>query len=78
MPGMGKEKYYNDLCFVGLLGRSTISGRDPCISPSAENAKIEAEERMFCTYSAVGNREVNISRELQKHGPWLIIVRINI
>lgn len=79
MSDMGKEKYSNNFCFMELLGRSAAPGRDSCISPSAKNVITEAEERM-CSHRllAVGNREVDVFRELQKHGAWLIIVRINI
>lgn len=79
MSDMGKEKYYSNLCFMELLGGSTAPGRDSCISPSVKNGITEAEKRM-CSHPllAGGNREVNVFRELQKRGAWLIIVRINI
>ena len=53
MSDMGKEKYYNNLCFMELLGRSTAPGRDSSISPSVKNVITEAEERMCFTSSAL-------------------------
>lgn len=53
MSDMGKEKYYNNLCFMELLGRSTAPGRDSCISPSAKNGVTEAGESMCFTSSAL-------------------------
>lgn len=53
MSDVGKEKYYNNLCFMELLGRSTAPGRDSCISPSAKNVITEVEERMCFASSAL-------------------------
>lgn len=60
MSDKEKEMYFNNLCFIG---RAAALGRDSCVSPSVEN--VIAEERRFhISCSAVGNREVNICKEL--------------
>lgn len=60
MSDREKEKHYNNLCFIG---RAAAPGGDSCVSPSVEN--VIAEERMFhISCSAVGNRRVNICKEL--------------
>lgn len=60
MSAKEKEKYFNNLCFIG---RAAAPGRDSCVSPSVEN--VIAEERRFhISCSALGNRGGNICKEL--------------